>query len=264
MMGAILENNNSNQHWYHESLNGAALWLKNNNPYFRPYNHIVLHTNQDGSRIVFPTATISDNQDLSSSNHSITHPKLIMPSYDFNPEIHNEDFRYNRLMAGFISNPNEKQLPISYNDKNLEGLLFPDLFPSGTGFYNDTFNSENRQKYIDSYQKYIKRCLLSPDPRFRLHIYWLHWLYMNLEKIRNHQNRTRILKQNNANQHNCLTAADLITTSIYNDKPIIDESITSTLPSYIRTGSTYFREKEYQVKIAHIFALSSPVRINKK
>jgi hypothetical protein len=40
----------------------------------------------------------------------------------------------------------------------------------------------------------------------------------------------------------------LITTSIYNNKPIINENITSTLPSYIRTGSTYFREKEYQVK----------------
>jgi Helitron helicase-like domain at N-terminus len=40
----------------------------------------------------------------------------------------------------------------------------------------------------------------------------------------------------------------LITTSVYNNKPIINENITSTLPSYIRTGSTYFREKEYQVK----------------
>src|SRR2546423_15601470 len=61
-----------------------------------------------------------------------------MAPYDFNPEIHNEDFNYNRLMAGFINNPDESQLPISYNDKNLEGLLFPDLFPNGKGFYNDT------------------------------------------------------------------------------------------------------------------------------
>ncbi len=74
-----------------------------------------------------------------------------MSSYDFNSEIHNEDFYYNRLMVGFINNSNEKQLPISYNDKNLEGFLFPDLFSTGIGFYNDTFNYENRQKYIDSY-----------------------------------------------------------------------------------------------------------------
>src|ERR1700722_15517243 len=185
MMGAILEDN-SNQNWYHESLNDAAYWLKNNNPFFKPYNNITLHTNQDGSRVVFPTARISNTSNLSTTsfpNHPILRPELIMPPYDFNPEIHNEDFNYNRLMAGFINDPNEKQLPISYNDENLEGLLFPDLFPNGQGFYNHTFNRENRQKYIDSYQKYIKRCLLSQNPKFRLHPYWPHWSYMNLEKI---------------------------------------------------------------------------------
>src|SRR6266545_8275285 len=71
---------------------------------------------------------------------------------------------------------------------------------------------------------------------------------MNLEKICNHQNHIRILRQKNANQQNCLTAADLITNSIYNNKPIINENITTSLPSFIRTGNTYFKEKEYQVK----------------
>ena len=71
---------------------------------------------------------------------------------------------------------------------------------------------------------------------------------MNLEKIRNHQNHSRILRQNNANRQNCLTAADLITTSVYNNKSIINENITTTLPSYIRTGNTYFKQKEHQVQ----------------
>src|SRR6266542_6770964 len=104
---AILENN-SNQNWYHETLNDAANWLKNNNPFFILYKHINLHTNQNGSRIVFITAKISDTQDSNISNHLINHPELIMPPYDFNPEIHNEDFHYNRLMAGFINDLNEK------------------------------------------------------------------------------------------------------------------------------------------------------------
>src|SRR6266511_242912 len=162
-MGAILENN-SNQHWYHETLNEAAYWLKNNNPFFKSYNHITLHTNQDSSRVVFPTAKICNTIDSYnlSSNHPIICPEIIMPPYGFNPEIHNEDFNYNRLMTGFINNPNDKQLPISYNDKNLEGFLFSDLFPNGKGFYNDTFSYENRQKYIDNYQKYknitTKKC----------------------------------------------------------------------------------------------------------
>ncbi len=59
IIGAILENN-SNQNWYHETLNDAANWLKNNNPFFRPYKYITLHTNQNSSRIVFLTAKISD------------------------------------------------------------------------------------------------------------------------------------------------------------------------------------------------------------
>jgi hypothetical protein len=54
-------------------------------------------------------------------------------------------------MAVFISNPDEKQLPIFYNDKNLEALLFPDLFPTGTGFYNETNYNNTRQKYMNSY-----------------------------------------------------------------------------------------------------------------
>ena len=70
---------------------------------------------------------------------------------------------------------------------------------------------------------------------------------MNLEKIRNHQNCTRILKQKNINQQNCLSAADLITNSVYSNKLIVNENITTTLPSYIRIGNTYFKEKEYQV-----------------
>ncbi len=40
-------------------------------------------------------------------------------------------------------------------------------------------------------------------------------------------------------------AADLITNSIYSNKPIVNENITITLPSYIRTGNTYFKKKEY-------------------
>ncbi len=132
-MDAILENT-SNQNWYYESLNDAAYQLKNNNTFFRLYKHITLQVNQNSSRIIFLTATISDTQN-------------------------------------FINNLDEKQLPISYNNKNLKGLLFSDLFSNRKGFYNDTFNNKNRQKYINNYQKYINHCLLSSDLRFRLYLY---------------------------------------------------------------------------------------------
>ncbi len=170
IIDAILENT-SNQNWYHESLNDAAYWLKNNNSFFRLYKHITLQVNQNSSRIIFLTATIFDIQNQNQSNYSINHPELIMSPYDFNSKIHNKDFHYDKLIVRFINNPDEKQLPIFYNDKNLESLLFSDLFSNGKRFYNDIFNNENRQKYIDSYQKYIKCYLLSPDSRFCLHLH---------------------------------------------------------------------------------------------
>ena len=46
-----------------------------------------------------------------------------------------------------------------------------------------------------------------------------------------------------------LTIIDLITTSVYNNnKPIINENITITLPLFIIIENTYFKEKEYQVQ----------------
>ena len=45
-------------------------------------------------------------------------------------------------------------------------------------------------------------------------------------------------------QQRCITIADLNITSTYdNNKLIINENII-TIPSYIRTGNTYFKEKE--------------------
>src|ERR1700722_7739042 len=39
------------------------------------------------------------------------------------------------------------------------------------------------------------------------------------------------------------TAAELITNSVYSGKRMIDEAKTITLPTFIRTGDTYFNEK---------------------
>ena len=46
---------------------------------------------------------------------------------------------------------------------------------------------------------------------------------------------------------NQLTTADIITNSIYTRHPIIDETKTTTIPSYIRTGDSYFHQKEYHI-----------------
>ena len=46
-----------------------------------------------------------------------------MPSDDFFPEIHNEDFYYIHLMAGFVQNSDNTTLPLSFNDPELETTI---------------------------------------------------------------------------------------------------------------------------------------------
>jgi hypothetical protein len=148
-------------------------------------------------------------------------------------------------MAGFLTNPDNKELPISFYDENIEPLLFPDLFPYGKGFYiND---KDANQRFTDSLGNYAKSLLLCPDPRWRLSWYWPHYIYLTLEKLRNHQNRTRILNQYTTSLSHQITTADLITNSIYTGRPIINEKNTTTIPSYIRTGDSYFRQKEHHI-----------------
>ncbi len=44
-----------------------------------------------------------------------------------------------------------------------------------------------------------------------------------------------------------LHAINLIQKSLYTDKPIINERITTTLPTFIRIGDSYFHEKEHHI-----------------
>ena len=245
-IGAILNNNHSNS-WYHPSLDNAATWLRDHNPYFKPYNTLINHGTWDGPPVIFPTASpsdISQNQEQPIFDINSRPSAVIVPAYDFDTEIHNEDYHYSRLMAGFLTDPNNKELPIPFYDKNIEPLLFPDLFPYGKGFY---IYDENARQNIDSLGNYAKSLLLCPDPRWRLSWYWPHYIYLTLEKLRNHQNRTRMLHQRNISTSHQLTTADFITNSIYTGRPIINETKTTTVPSYIRTGDSYFRQKEHHI-----------------
>src|SRR6185369_9954659 len=148
-------------------------------------------------------------------------------------------------MAGFVQTSDSTKLPLSFSNPELEPLLFPDIFPDGHGHYNEVkIRNENGASISITYGKYIKHRLLFVDSRFRLHPYWPLWSYMQLEKLRNHQYTTRIWRQNNADAlYRPPTASELISRSIYTNRPIIDETKTTTLPTFIRTGDTYFHEK---------------------
>ena len=125
-------------------------------------------------------------------------------------------------------------------------LLFPDLFPDGKGHYYDQYKtiSDNNSTAEETYGKYIKHRLLCIDPRFRLHPYWPSYSYLRFEKLRNHQNVMRIWCQDQYDKiHQPPRAAELTARSVYTGKYIIDESKTTTLPTFVRTGETYFHEK---------------------
>jgi hypothetical protein len=245
MLGAFLESteNSAQNRWFHPTLIGGSNWLKNNNPYLRSYN-FQLENNDEHSP--FPTAIHLEEEE---NIPTIRQSEVVVPNNDFDVEIHDEDANFNRLMAGFARTDNNLSLPIPLNDPNLEALLFPDLFPDGKGTYQDLVNqySASNEK-VGTYGKYIKERIGGKDSRFRLHHTWPAWSYLQLEKLRNHQNNQRIFRQNQISDlYNPPRAVDLIQNSIYNNKPIIDETITTTLPTFIRTGDSYFREKEHHV-----------------
>ncbi|CAG8482005.1 3318_t:CDS:2 [Racocetra fulgida] len=61
---------------------------------------------------------------------------IVISNNVFPPETHDEDQIYKRLIAGFIK-LDDLTLPISYNDPDLEAMIFPDLFPTKKGHYEN-------------------------------------------------------------------------------------------------------------------------------
>ncbi|CAG8824221.1 6673_t:CDS:2, partial [Cetraspora pellucida] len=222
-LGAFLEpenNNNSiNNSNYNQALQRAANWLSENN----------LQTNNEIPPI---------------NSHEI-----IVPNYDFLDEIHNKDFHYTRLMAGFVQESDTLRLPIATHDPNLEPLLFPNLFTDGKGHFHDISNQSTLENETrdETYGKYIKLRLTNIDSRWRLHNHWPSWSYLQLEKLRHHQNTQRILRSINPNLTNnerLPSGRDLLNPSAYTPYNIINENITIPIPSFIRTGDTYFYQKQ--------------------
>jgi hypothetical protein len=243
MLGAYLEENPSDNSWLDNTLINAANWLKQNNPFLKKYSHLL---DFPGSQTANPFPSAYHLSDDSSAPPYLPND-IVVPNVNFNVEIHDEDYHYTHLMAGFVKTSDNTLLPLAINDPNLEALLFPDLFPNGKGYYHDSISNSELIRH-ETYSKYIKQRVLNIDSRFRLHPRWLAWSYLQLEKIRNHQNNQRIWRQNQADKiYRPPTAAELIKKSSYSDDSIIDESITTTLPTFIRTGDTYFHEKQLHV-----------------
>jgi len=140
MLGAFLEQTDlptSDTQWYHPSLKEACEWLQIHNPYLKAYNSIaqqlLSQNNVSASNIgVWPWAThIQTDTNIPPLHRG----DVVVPPYDFPDDTHNEDAHYTRLAIGFLTDTDNKKIPIAFHDPELEALLFPDLFPDGQGYY---------------------------------------------------------------------------------------------------------------------------------
>jgi len=245
-IGAFL-NLHEPPNWFHSTLIEASNWLKENNPIFNQYN-ASCDTNEltPANSIPMPLPLATPTSPSTPTTNSPTMPSLVVPNEGFPSEIQNEDYRYHRLMAGFMK-LDDIDLPISYNNPDLEAMMFPDLFPTGRGHYEDMKKTLGFNTIAESYGKYIKLRMLCPDSRFRLHWYWPHWSYLNLEKRRNFQYNYRIINQKKVSRKYHPSRAELIGRSIYSNMPIIDESKMTAISSNLRTAAPFFQKKQLQV-----------------
>nr|CAG8637554.1 1436_t:CDS:2 [Entrophospora candida] len=144
--------------WFHESLINASRWLKQNNPIFKRYDNNRAMTRSSPSDPFpepLPTARlVSRSVDrLPSNQYTAQPPSLVVPNDDFPARIHDEDYRYERLMAGFMDLDDDLVLPIQLSNPDVEALVFPDLFPTGRGHYEDVKKLLSFKQVTDSYGK---------------------------------------------------------------------------------------------------------------
>lgn len=187
-----------------------------------------------------PSTNLSTN--TRHTNRLDINPDIIVPSYDFLTETHDEDYHFQHLAAGFASLKG-RAIPIAHDDPSLEYLLFPDLYPHGYGhFILPEYNK--RVCYHDTLIKNAKLKLLCSISDFRLHYYWPKWIYMQVEKIRIHQNSVRLLRQKQNDNIYRPRGGTLLQQSLYTNQTIVSKALTTSIPSFIHTGDTYFHRKE--------------------
>ncbi|CAH1767589.1 9532_t:CDS:2, partial [Entrophospora sp. SA101] len=143
----------------HELSTSASRWLKDNNPIFKEYNQThVLQSMLPEALIPHPlpmARLASTSVGLTTSLINNIH-SLVVPNNDFPVEIHNEDYRYQSLMAGFLKTDDNFDLPIQNDNRDIEAMVFPGIFTLGCYHYEDCKRLLEFKQSVDSYGKYIK------------------------------------------------------------------------------------------------------------
>lgn len=95
---------------------------------------------------------------FNSNGLSFQEGDIVLSSTNFPTEIHNEDFYYTHLMAGFAKTPTTTLL-LAFDNPDLEPINFSDLFPNGKGHFYDqsTDTLEDNSVKLEIYGKYMKQ-----------------------------------------------------------------------------------------------------------
>ncbi len=87
--------------------------------------------------------------------------------------------------------------------------------------------------------------ILLNDLKFRLNYYWLTYIYLQLEKLKHHQNTQRILYKRSIDEsYRLLLAIELIQKSNYSNTYHINEDLIIPISTFIKTEDSYFHKKK--------------------
>jgi hypothetical protein len=220
-----------------ERLSRAATWLRENNPLFGRWASPRFV--QD--RLVLPSVIADSEERLPDSR-----PDIVLDPSQFDPVTHNEDYSFRRLPVAVDALRAGDCLAGA--EAETEMLLFPILYPHGRGAYDSASHPATapRRRYTLAEDTQLK--LGSIIPHYRDDHYWPHFMYMQLEQRRIFQNHSRLVHAfRRRAQTGRLRATELLQQSQYGDGPIINEMITTTVPSSIRTGDQFFITAEAKI-----------------
>lgn len=246
VLGAWLETSRYNR--YNQGHDLAKLeecrhWLMQHNSVFRR-NEV-----RANIQVPDPLPLLQLIQDFRDERRPQNRPDFVMDPMMHDPQTHNEDFRFDRVTVGRVTGSNRAgNLPDLFrNDPDVEVLTFPHLYPYGRGQWKERPLDENGRRVFTQYMDVAMK-LNSINPIFRNDHYWPGWAYQEMEARRIQQNDRRIV--NNKTRQAIdgrLPQFELLQQSQYGRQSIINETITNTIPAFIRTGEKYFHEKEAMI-----------------
>ena len=242
VIGAYLESNQCKINSGHDInlLKKCRKWLLEHNPVFARHDvRTELCINQ------LPRTDLFDEE---AEVRPLNRPDIALNPEVYDERTQDEDYRYFRLPIASFQDNNRQTIGLLRSDPAIELLLFPILYPYGRGHWVRPVK-DDRVRGRNTLLQNVQQKLNGAISHFREDHYWPGWAYMEIEAIRILQNNQRIVSGRTRQAlDRRMPAFDLLQQSTYGPWSVINEKLTTAIPHFIRTGSSYFIENERKVK----------------